>query len=48
MWRFTNLSWFLSEICGKEERDLIINHLIPAMIKLAINVQYSKPFIGEK
>jgi hypothetical protein len=45
--RFCNLAWFLREVCGEEERNLILHTLLPAMASLALSLRHNKPFLGE-
>jgi hypothetical protein len=46
--RFCNLAWFLHEVCGEEERNLILHTLLPAMASLALSLPHNKPFLGEQ
>jgi hypothetical protein len=45
--RFGNLTWFLREVCGAEERSLVLHILLPTMASLALSLQQCKPFIGQ-
>lgn len=40
------IEYFLDEVCGDEERNMICTVLIPAIASLALNVYKSKPYIG--
>jgi len=40
------IEYFLDEVCGEEERNVICTVLIPAIASLALNVYKSKPYIG--
>ena len=39
------LKYFLEEVCDTEERDLIINIILPTIVTLALQIDQSKPFI---
>eukprot|EP00090_Calanus_glacialis_P011417 TRINITY_DN19826_c0_g1_i1.p1 TRINITY_DN19826_c0_g1~~TRINITY_DN19826_c0_g1_i1.p1 ORF type:complete len:736 (-),score=156.21 TRINITY_DN19826_c0_g1_i1:9-2216(-) len=40
------IEYFLDEVCGEEERNVICSILVPAIASIALNVYKSKPYVG--